>query len=1009
MGRDIVVRVLGPVRLRAGEAWQVPASPQLRLVLGLMTLRIGQVVPVAELVDAIWEDEPPRSARASLQALMTRLRQLLKQLPGASLTRIGDGYLLEFDQDLVDAERSRSLGRAARAADGAAAIPLFDAALALWNGPALADAPDTERVTAIRYGLAEERLSMLQDRLACMLARGREREAAAELPAALARHPLNERLAGMLMATWYRSGQRAEALAVFRQIRGRLVAELGVEPGAELQLLHQRILAGDVGLADGHQPAAIDGHGPADVDGYQAVVFDGQQPAALDGRVLAPANGHQAGSSGHGPGAVPATEQPRPADGQEHVGTLTVLPVRPWPVPRQLPAAPAQFIDRAAEQARLDELIGQSAEPAGEAQVRAVVGSPGVGKSALATVWAHRAAGHFPDGQLYVNLKGFGPAARPVLPAQAVRGFLQALGVPSAEIPETPDAQAALYRSVLAGKRVLVVLDNARDADQVRPLLPGSSRCAVLITSRVRLDGLVATVGARILTLDVMSEAESRELIVRRLGAARAQAEPEAVADLARLCAGLPLGLAIVAARAAARPGFRLAALSAELAGGDGRRLDALETADTTSSVREVFSWSYRQLSRPAARVFRLLGLHPGPDITVAAAASLGGTGRPQARRVLAELAGAHLLTEHVPGRFTGHDLLRAYAAELAAEAEAEADRDLARRRLGDHYLHTAAAAGRRLCPARPPLGLGDPQPGAVPEKFASYAEALAWFSAEHQVLLAVADAAAATHGDARAWQLPALLTDYLNREGHWHDLAALGRAALAAAEQAGDGLGRAHAHASIGVANLRVGCYRTARSHLLRASSLFREEGATAWQARNHLTVGVLFGRQGRHDKARRQAERALSLYQDLGYRAGEAHALENLGWHLANLGAATAAVDHCRRALDLNREVGNPIGEAHAWDHLGFAMHLVGDDDEAIACYRRALKLLREVRDRAEQGGVLARLGDIYSSVGNKAMAKAVWRRALAILEELHDLGADEVRSRLGVAPGSAVPSVC
>ena len=1009
MGRDIVVRVLGPVRLRAGDRWQVPASPQLRLVLGLMALRIGQVVPVAELIDAIWEDEPPRSARASLQALMTRLRQLLRPLPGASLTRCGDGYLLEFDQDLVDAERSRSLGRAARAADGAAAIPLFDAALALWNGPALADAPDTERVTAIRYGLAEERLSMLQDRLACMLARGREREAAAELPAALARHPLNERLAGMLMATWYRSGQRAEALAVFRQIRGRLVAELGVEPGAELQLLHQRILAGDVGLADGHQPAAIDGHGPADVDGYQAVVFDGQQPAALDGRVLAPANGHQAGSSGHGPRAVPATEQPRPADGQEHVGTLTVLPVRPWPVPRQLPAAPAQFIDRAAEQARLDELIGQSAEPAGEAQVRAVVGSPGVGKSALATVWAHRAAGHFPDGQLYVNLKGFGPAARPVLPAQAVRGFLQALGVPSAEIPETPDAQAALYRSVLAGKRVLVVLDNARDADQVRPLLPGSSRCAVLITSRVRLDGLVATVGARILTLDVMSEAESRELIVRRLGAARAQAEPEAVADLARLCAGLPLGLAIVAARAAARPGFRLAALSAELAGGDGRRLDALETADTTSSVREVFSWSYRQLSQPAARVFRLLGLHPGPDITVAAAASLGGTGRPQARRVLAELAGAHLLTEHVPGRFTGHDLLRAYAAELAAEAEAEADRDLARRRLGDHYLHTAAAAGRRLCPARPPLGLGDPQPGAVPEKFASYAEALAWFSAEHQVLLAVADAAAATHGDARAWQLPALLTDYLNREGHWHDLAALGRAALAAAEQAGDGLGRAHAHASIGVANLRVGCYRTARSHLLRASSLFREEGATAWQARNHLTVGVLFDRQGRHDKARRQAERALSLYQDLGYRAGEAHALENLGWHLANLGAATAAVDHCRRALDLNREVGNPIGEAHAWDHLGFAMHLVGDDDEAIACYRRALKLLREVRDRAEQGGVLARLGDIYSSVGNKAMAKAVWRRALAILEELHDLGADEVRSRLGVAPGPAVPSVC
>ena len=1023
MGRDIVVRVLGPVRLRAADGWQVPASPQLRLVLGLMALRIGQVVPVAELIDAIWEAEPPRSARASLQALMTRLRQLLKPLPGASLIRCGDGYLLEFDQDLVDAECSRSLGRAARAADGAAAIPLFDAALAFWNGPALADAPDTERVTAIRHGLAEERLSMLQDRLACMLACGREREAAAELPAALARHPLNERLAGMLMATWYRSGQRAEALAVFRQTRGRLVAELGVEPGAELQLLHQRILAGDVGLAGplpgagqagGQQPAPAGGQQPAPAGNRAYAAVGGHQAAAADGGAPVPANGHQAGpGNGQRPGPAngqprPADGQPRPADGQEHAATFPVLPVRPWLVPRQLPAAPAQFIDRAAELARLDELIGQTAGPGGEAQVRAVVGSPGVGKSVLATVWAHRAAGHFPDGQLYVNLKGFGPAARPVLPEQAIRGFLQALGVPSAEIPESPDAQAALYRSVLAGKRVLVVLDNARDADQVRPLLPGSGRCAVLITSRARLDGLVATVGARILTLDVMSEAESRELIVRRLGAARAQAEPEAVADLARLCAGLPLGLAIAAARAAARPGFRLAALSAELGGGDGR-LDALETADTTSSVREVFSWSYRQLSPPAARMFRLLGLHPGPDITVAAAASLGGTGRTQARRALAELTEAHLLTEHVPGRFTGHDLLRAYAAELAAEGEDKAGRELARRRLGDHYLHTAAAAGRRLCPARPAVTLGAAQPDVVPEKFASYAEALGWFSAEHQVLLAVADGAAAAGDDACAWQLPALLTDYLNREGHWHDLAALGRAALAAAEQADDGLGRAHAHASIGVANLRVGCYGTARSHLLRANSLFREAGATAWQARNHLTVGVLFDRQGRHDKARRQAERALSLYQDLGYRAGEAHALENLGWHLAMLGSGQAAAAHCRRALDLHREVGNMVGEAHAWDHLGYAMHLVGDDAEAIACYRRALKLLREVRDRAEQGGVLARLGDIYSAVGNKAMAKAVWRRALAILEELHDLGADEVRSRLGVAPGPAVPSVC
>src|SRR5215469_2251817 len=288
------MRVLGPVRLRAGDRWQVPASPQLRLVLGLMALRIGQVVPVAELIDAVWEDEPPRSARASLQALMTRLRQLLKPLPGASLTRCGDGYLLEFDQDLVDAERSRSLGRAARAADGPAAIPLFDAALALWNGPALADAPDTQRVKAIRHGLAEEYLSVLQDRLACMLACGREREAAAELPAALASYPLNERLAGMLMASLYRSGQRADALSVFRQTRSRLVAELGVEPGAELQLLHQRILAGDASLtAPPPRPGRAGSQQALPAGGQQAPGADGQQVLLASGQRAFPPGGQQ--------------------------------------------------------------------------------------------------------------------------------------------------------------------------------------------------------------------------------------------------------------------------------------------------------------------------------------------------------------------------------------------------------------------------------------------------------------------------------------------------------------------------------------------------------------------------------------------------------------------------------------------------------------------------------------------------------------------------------------------
>jgi DNA-binding SARP family transcriptional activator/tetratricopeptide (TPR) repeat protein len=941
MGRDIVLRVLGPVRIRAGGTWLAPATPQLRLVTGLMALRIEQVVPVDELVDTIWDTAPPKSARASLHTLVARLRHLLKQVPGAALPRCGDGYQLQLERDWVDADRFRSLGRSARATDGPAAISLFDAALALWNGPVLADAAGTARVKAIRQGLAEEHLSMVQDRLACLLACGEERAAAAELPAALARHPLNERLAGMLMTTFYRSGQRADALGVFRQIRTSLAAELGVEPSGELQHLHQRILAGDVGL-----PEMGD-------DLWQA-----------------------------------AAPEPH--------GNAPAITLRPWLVPRQLPVAPAQFIGRDAELSRLDELVGLGAEPGGETVVGVVVGLPGAGKSALATVWAHRAAQYFPDGQLYVNLKGFSPSGRPVTSEQAICGFLQALGVPSAELPDSLDEQAALYRSILAGKRVLVLLDNAHNADQVRALLPGSSGCTVLVTSRARLDGLVATVGARVLTLDALSQAESRELIARRLGASRVQAEPQAVAELARLCGGLPLGLTVAAARAAARPGFRLAALSAELRSGHAR-LDALETADTASSVREVFSWSYRQLSEPAARMFRLLGLHPGPDISVAAAASLGGIPERKAGRALAELAGAHLVTEHVPGRFTSHDLVRVYAAEQAMATEDETERDAATQRLADHYLHTAVAATQLLYPCRDAFSLSPPQPRTVPERLITHADALGWFGAEHQVLLAVTDAAAAAGRDRCAWQLPAAVTDYLNREGHWHDLAEAGRTALAAAERCGDAEGQAHAHSALGIACMRGGRYDAAQSHLLRALGLFGEAGLAAPQARCHLSVGTLLYLRGRHVEARGQAEQALALYRDLGHRAGEAHALENLGWHLATLGAYPEAGACCREALALHRELGNTLGEAHAWDSLGYVQHKLGEDTAAMTCYRRALDLLEEVSDRSEQASVLARLGDVYRAVGDQVMARTTWQQALDIFDELHDVSADDVRSRL------------
>jgi DNA-binding SARP family transcriptional activator len=664
-------------------------------------------------------------------------------------------------------------------------------------------------------------------------------------------------------------------------------------------------------------------------------------------------------------------------------------------VPRQLPAGVAHFAGRTDELKALTSLLDASAG-GGTVVISAIGGTAGVGKTALAVHWAHQVAGRFPGGQLYVNLRGFDPSADPVTPADALRRFLDALHVPAAQIPASPEAQQDLYRSLLADRRMLVVLDNARDAAQVRPLLPGGEGSLVLVTGRSQLASLIAAEGAHPLTLDVLSQQDARELLERRLGPERVAAEPQAAAELAGLCAYLPLALAIAAARAAMNLGAPLAALASELREATSR-LDALDAGDTAASVRAVFSWSYQQLPEPAARMFRLLGIHPGPDITTPAAASLAAVPDSQARQALAQLARAGLLTEHAPGRHAFHDLLRAYATELAHTQDSHTDRRAATHRTLDHYLHTAARAASLVSRVVEPVALAPPRPGAAPEQPADREHAMAWFEAEHQVLLAAVTLAAGTGFDTHAWQLPWATASFFQPRGHCQERAATLRTALAAATRLGDATGRAVSGRLLANACNDLGDHDQARRHYASSLRLYQRLGNRLGQARVQHSLGVLAEREGRYADALGHAEQGLRLYRAIGNKAGEAGALNDVGWCHGLLGDYQQARVFCRQALTLGAETDDRWVEGHAWDSLGYAEHHLGNLAEAAACYQRGISLCRESGFRFLEADTLAHLGDTRHAAGEMAQAREAWQQALAILEDLQHPDADQIRARL------------
>ncbi|MBB4764884.1 BTAD domain-containing putative transcriptional regulator [Amorphoplanes digitatis] len=663
--------------------------------------------------------------------------------------------------------------------------------------------------------------------------------------------------------------------------------------------------------------------------------------------------------------------------------------------PRQLPADIAAFAGRHAELATLDTIGGGDTSQA--VVISAVSGTAGVGKTALAVHWAHRVADRFPDGQLYVNLRGFDPAGTALSPDEAVRGFLDAYAVPPQQVPVSLAAQAALFRSLLAGKRVLILLDNARDAEQVRPLLPGSPGCLALVTSRNQLTGLVAGEGARALRLDMLTEAESLALLAGRLGRERVVAEPDAVADLIERCARLPLALAVVAARVAVNPDLSLASLARELR--EARvGLDALGSDDPATDVRAAFHASYRVLSPAAQRLFRLIALHPGPEVSITAAAGLAGVAAGAARAGLTELARAHLLTEPSAGRFTCHDLLRAYAGELVAERDAEPDRDEAVRRLLDYYLHSADAAAQALDPHRDGAGVTGAPPGIEAERFADRQSALAWLAVEHPVLVAAVDLAVARGLDDYTCRLAAAIAVFLDWQGYSPELADTQGSALAAAERLGDRTRQARAHRDLAQAYVRLNRREDALAHLRRAHDLF--EGDPAGQASVLMKLGWLREQQAAHDEARRYAESALELYRLAGHLAGQAHAWGAIGWSYAAAGDYQQALIQCREALALNQKINNRYGEASAWDSIGFVHHHLGQYREAVACYRSGLKLVRDLGDRPGESILLDHLGDTHRAAGDLPAARHAWGSVLEILVPADSAAAARIRAKFDEA---------
>lgn len=918
---DIAFQVLGPVQVRTATG-PIMLRGKHRSLLAVLLLNGNHVVSVDRLADALWDLPLPGNAAGRVRTLVSEIRRRCEPLGDLIVTQ-SPGYLLQYERGRLDLDRFvdtvQLAQEAAAAGQPQTALARYDQALAMWSGAPLGGArgPFAEAHVA---RLEELRVQAQEGRVEAMLALGRHAELIADLGRLVSEQPLRERAHALLITALYRDGQRGKALGVYRDLRLRLVAELGLEPTTQLQLLHQQVLAGD---------AVLDGPAPL--------------PPLAE------------------PQASPLAEPDLPPEPAAHV------------VPRQLQNTTSLFVGRQAQLRRLDAVLERSRP------LVVVSGPAGAGKTTLALRWAHTAAGQFPDGQIFLDMRGF-DHGHVMTPLEAVPLLLQALGCRRGEVPPTLAGQVALYRTMVADRRILLVLDDVAHARQIHDLLPGGPHCMTLITSRSRMSGLKAMAGAVRITCDVLDPDSSADLLSRAVGAERVSAEPDAVARLAGLCDHLPLALCLAAAHIDEDTADGAIGRFVDRMTAGGRLVQLRLDGDENSAVRAALDASYRALPVSAQTVFRSIGLMPSTGRAVAAVAAALAMGRADLEEALGAAARVHLLKRAGPARIAWHDLVHEYAVERLLEQESAEAREAATIRLFEHYLHSAVAAARRcgFAAARPPSAVVGERPETA--RFATQADAVAWFDATWGEMAAAIKYAAA-HGPRRyAWLLVDALRDFMLHRRPLSDLARMTEIGLSVADAEDDLVARAAMRATAGRAAWRASDLPRALAEFGSAGRLAHEAAWLSGQAQAEQGIGIVLKQTGEPERALGHYRRAAGIHQDDGDKSGVAASLSDLASAYIVLARLPEAQEALHTALPLTEDTDLHLRSV-ILVHLGEVHRLRGDLGDAQAMLNEALDVAASAGSPYARATALEALGRLHADRGDRSAAKTALTEALTL----------------------------